>query len=237
MANDNRSGPSARWVREPAGLFPNDDIEVCLVLFLPLWQVQRRQSIALSCSDSLLIIFSLPSRASEHFLSNSSCSAELPLFLFLSSESPTLSFCLLPPHYPLILSSLTLSGTYLWITNDNRLCSLMWEFCNQALGMTHWCPQFSQTWMPLKIINSKETEHTNKHCWKRDWVILPVTESYVDVLVIHSASASTPWNPPYGLSCADCSLLSLLILLRRKKEIKKYVQGFAVWFSPGSSFY
>lgn len=37
----------------------------------------------------------------------------------------------LPPPCPLPPPSLTLGGTYLWITNDNGLCSLKWEFCNQ----------------------------------------------------------------------------------------------------------
>lgn len=38
---------------------------------------------------------------------------------------------------PLALSSLTLSGTYLRITNDNGLCALMWEFCNQLPCMAY----------------------------------------------------------------------------------------------------
>lgn len=47
------------------------------------------------------------------------------------------SLCLLPSCRPLALPCLTLSGTYLWITNDNGLCSLMWEFCNQPHCMTY----------------------------------------------------------------------------------------------------
>lgn len=47
------------------------------------------------------------------------------------------SLCLLPPWHPLAPSSLTLSSTYLWITNDNGLCSLMWEFCNQPRCMAY----------------------------------------------------------------------------------------------------
>lgn len=47
------------------------------------------------------------------------------------------SLCLLPPWHPLAPSSLTLSSTYLWITNDNGLCSLMWEFCNQPRCMVY----------------------------------------------------------------------------------------------------
>lgn len=66
MADDSRSGPSARWVREPGSVFPNNDIWFCLLLFLSLWQVQSRQSIGLSCSHLLrspslcLCLYSLP---------------------------------------------------------------------------------------------------------------------------------------------------------------------------------
>lgn len=50
------------------------------------------------------------------YCATSSCSFG-PSFAYLLSPSPP--------------SSLTLGGTYLWITNDNGLCSLKWEFCNQ----------------------------------------------------------------------------------------------------------
>lgn len=133
MEDDSRSGPCARWVREHASLFPNDDIWFCLVLFLSVWQVQRRQSIALSRSYSPLLVY-----VSVHSLFNLSSSIEHSFLILLClTRLVSYSLCLLPPCHPLTLSSLTLSSPYLWITNDNGLCSLMWEFCNQPLCMAY----------------------------------------------------------------------------------------------------
>lgn len=87
MADDSRSGPRARWVREPASLFPNDDIWFCLLLFLSVWQVQRRQSIALYCS---------------HFL---------PFAPFFS-PSLCMCLCLFFSISPAVLSSLL---SFLWV--------------------------------------------------------------------------------------------------------------------------
>lgn len=81
-------------------------------------------------SLSLVLPLVLPSPpyfllVSEPFLFNLSGCIELSPSL---SHSLSVSFLL---SHPLALSSLTLSSTFLWITNDNGLCSLMWEFCNQ----------------------------------------------------------------------------------------------------------
>lgn len=90
-------------------------------------------------SLSPLTVFSpplspLPEYVSLHFLFNLSGSIELSFLILLClTQRISCSLCLLPPCHPLALSSLTLSSTYLWITNDNGLCSLMWEFCNQPL--------------------------------------------------------------------------------------------------------
>lgn len=96
--------------------------------------------------SSLWLLTFSPSRLSSPSLCWFCAFSFQSLWLYWAFSSPSSgsylayllpSLCLLPPWHPLAPSSLTLSSTYLWITNDNGLCSLMWEFCNQPRCMAY----------------------------------------------------------------------------------------------------
>lgn len=125
---------------KPTTLFPSDDICDSSLLFL----------LGDGCEgDNRQSLLFLPPHLS--------C---LPSVLFLSTLSACITVSsprLLPPPCPLAPSSLTLSSTYLWINNDNGLCSLKWEFCNQPCCV-------AQALMALIFSDLNAPQHHQRRC-------------------------------------------------------------------------
>lgn len=143
MVDDSRSGPCGRWVREPASLFPNDDISFCLVLF-PFSMAGAEATINSTFLFSLSpLTISSPLCLLPSYVCVCAFSFQSSLLywtLFSHSVVSCLACLHLTPSCLFLLGIPSFHHPWLsaaHITNGNGLCSLMWEFCNQPLCMTH----------------------------------------------------------------------------------------------------